>query len=148
MSGRVGPRLTGAELDAVALAAEGLKIRAIARRLSVTEAAVQSRLRSARLKSRSARTTALIHAVYTSGQLKPPAPVRAVPLSADQTQVLKYLAQGLTAAGMRRLVTWPQWRLFDAYADLLADLDASDSPAYAIKRAWAMGHLGREQGTT
>ncbi|THA38131.1 hypothetical protein [Streptomyces sp. A1547] len=152
MSGRARPRdqfhLTERELETVALAADGLTLHSIARRLTVTYGAVQSRLKFARLKSGVPRTTALVHSVYASKQLPLPATEQPVPLSADQMQVLGYLSEGLTAADMRARVSWPEYRLRDAYADLLAALDATDRPAYAIKRAWAMGHLGQEQQPT
>lgn len=132
----------------MALAADGLTLHSIARRLTVTYGAVQSRLKFARLKTGVPRTTALVHSVYSSKQLPPPAAEHPVSLSADEQQVLGYLAEGLTVADMREHVTWPEYRLRDAYADLLNSLDATDRPAYAIKRAWAMGHLGQEQQST
>ncbi|MFE3992311.1 hypothetical protein ACFXPW_11620 [Streptomyces goshikiensis] len=132
----------------MALAADGLTLHSIARRLTVTYGAVQSRLKFARLKTGVPRTTALVHSVYSSKQLPPPAAEQPVQLSADQAAVLGYLSEGLTVADMRARVSWPDYRLRDAYVDLLAALDATDRPAYAIKRAWAMGHLGQEQQPT
>ncbi|MFD8978660.1 hypothetical protein [Streptomyces sp. NPDC059564] len=106
-----------------------------------------SRLKYARLKTGSARTTALIHNAYATGQLPIPTPERPVPLTEDQIRVLGYLSEGLTVIDMQDQVRWPEGRLRDAYADLLAALSATDRPAYAIKRAWAMGHLGPDEQT-
>lgn len=133
--------LTEREVQAVRLAAEGLKIQAIARRLSVRPGTVQSRLKFARLKTGSVRTTALVHQAYASGQMSRPNPEPPVPLSEEQVLVLGYLAEGLTVVDMQAQVRWPEWRLRETYGDLLAALDATDRPAYAIKRAWAMGYL-------
>ncbi|MFD9374582.1 LuxR C-terminal-related transcriptional regulator [Streptomyces sp. NPDC059999] len=152
MSGRAKPRehfhLTDRELETVALAAEGLKVNAIARRLKLSDGAVQSRLKFARAKCGSARTTALVHSAYTSKQLPAPDAEPPVELSEEQLRVLRHLADGLTVVEMRPLVTWSEWRLRNVYGDLLAALDATDRPAFAIKRAWAMGHLGHDQQTT
>lgn len=152
MTGRPRPstqvRLTEREIQTVALAADGLKIHSIARRLLVSDGAVQSRLKFARLKTGSARTTALVHNAYSSGQLPRPASARPVPLTEDQLRVLGYLSEGLTVVEMQEQVPWPEWRLRDTYADLLSALCATDRPAYAIQRAWAMGHLGQEAQDT
>ncbi|WKV74138.1 hypothetical protein AW27_023125 [Streptomyces sp. PCS3-D2] len=151
MSGQATPgegfRLTERELETVDLAADGLKIAAIAKRLGVTPAAVQSRLKFARLKTGSARTTALVHSTYATEQLTRPAAEDPVELSEDQLQVLGFLADGRTVVEMKALVSWPEHRLRDTYGDLLAALDATYKPTYAIKRAWAMGHLGRDRQT-
>ncbi|MCY0929500.1 hypothetical protein OTB20_25525 [Streptomyces sp. H27-H1] len=151
MTGRAHPTgqigLTEREVQTVGLAAEGLKINAIARRLSVSAGAVQSRLKFARLKTGSARTTALVHAAYASGQLSRPAPEPPVSLTDEQVRVLGYLADGLTVVDMQAQVGWTQWRLRETYGDLLAALDAADRPAYAIKRGWAMGHLSADKQT-
>lgn len=149
MTGRAIPgsrfQLTDRELEAVGLAAEGLKIDLIANRLGLKATTVQSRLKFARFKTGAVRTTALIHNSYASEQLARPAAEDPVELSKDQLQVLDYLAEGLTVVEMKDLVSWPEHRLRDAYGDLLAALDATYRPAYAIKRAWAMGHLGGER---
>lgn len=151
MSGRAaldsGFRLTGRELEAVDLAADGLKVDAIAEKLGVKATTVQSRLKFARLKTGSTRTTALVHSTYSSEQLARPSSEDPVELSRDELQVLGYLAEGLTVVEMKARVSWPEHRLRDVYGDLLAALDATYRPAYAIKRAWAMGHLGREEQT-
>ncbi|MFD9419255.1 helix-turn-helix domain-containing protein [Streptomyces goshikiensis] len=152
MSGRANPReqsqLTERELQTVALAANGLKVKAIARRLELSDDAVQSRLKVARQKCGSTRTTALVHSAYASKQLPPPVSEQPVELSEDQLRVLRHLAEGLTVIEMRPLVAWSEWRLRSVYGALLAALDATGRPAYAIKRGWAMGHLGREQPAT
>ncbi|WP_327733402.1 hypothetical protein OG749_05490 [Streptomyces nojiriensis] len=152
MSGRAKPREdfhpTERELETVALAAEGLKVNAIARRLKLSDGAGQSRLKFARSKCGSARTTALVHSAYASKQLPAPDAEPPVELSEEQLRVLRHLADGLTVIDMRPLVAWSEWRLRNVYGDLLAALDATDRPAFAIKRAWAMGHLSLEQQTT
>ncbi|MFZ3493097.1 hypothetical protein ACODT5_07675 [Streptomyces sp. 5.8] len=152
MTGRARPTaqalLTDREVQTVALAAEGLKVESITRRLLVSKGAVQSRLKYARLKTGSARTTALVHNAYATGQLPKPSSERPVPLTEDQLRVLGYLSEGLTVVEMQVQVRWPEWRLRDAYADLLAVLSATDKPAYAIKRAWAMGHLSPDEETS
>ncbi|MDJ0383163.1 hypothetical protein [Streptomyces sp. G-G2] len=142
-SGQIG--LTDREVQTVGLAAEGLKIEAIARRLSVSAGAVQSRLKFARLKTGSVRTTALVHQAYASGQLPMPNTEPPVPLTDDQVRVLGFLSTGMTLVDMESEVSWTQWRLRETYGDLLAALDAADRPAYAIKRAWAMGYLSAGQ---
>ncbi|MFH8635516.1 LuxR C-terminal-related transcriptional regulator [Streptomyces goshikiensis] len=148
MSGRAKPReqsqLTERELQTVALAADGLKVTAIARRLALSGDAVQSRLKAARRKCGSSRTTALVHSVYVSQQLSRPEYEQMVELSKDELWVLRHLAAGLTVIEMQPLVVWSAWRLRKTHAGLLAALDATDRPAYAIKRGWAMRHLGRE----
>lgn len=152
MTGRARPTaqtlLTDREVQTVALAAEGLKIDSIARHLLVSKGAVQSRLKYARLKTGSARTPALVHHAYATGQLPKPPCERPVSLSEDQLQVLGYLSEGLTVVEMQVQVRWPEWRLRDAYADLLSALNATNMPAHAIKRAWAMGLLGPGEQTS
>ncbi|MEV6678563.1 helix-turn-helix transcriptional regulator [Streptomyces erythrochromogenes] len=151
MSGRAAPgsgfRLTRRELEAVDLAADGLKIETIAEKLGVKASTVQTRLKFARLKTGSTRTTALVHRAYSSEQLTWPSIEDPVELSKDELQVLGYLAEGLTVAEMKERVSWPEHRLRDAYGDLLVGLDATGRPAYAIRRAWAMGYLGQEEQT-
>ncbi|MFD8022554.1 sigma factor-like helix-turn-helix DNA-binding protein [Streptomyces lavendulae] len=151
MSGLATPgsgfRLTVRELEAVDLAADGLTIGAIAERLGVKAATVQSRLKLARLKTGSLRTSALVHSTYASKLLVRPPAEEPVKLSKDELQVLGYLAEGLTVVEMKARVSWPDHRLRDAYGELMTALGAVSRPAYAIKRAWAMGHLSGEQRT-
>lgn len=143
-----GVPLTDRELEAVELAADGLTVNAIANRLGVKAGAVQSRLKFARSKTGSVRTTALVHNAYASKQLARPSAEDPEELSEDELRVLCYLAEGLTFVEMKARVSWPGHRLRDAYNDLLVALGATYRPAYAIKRGWAMGHLGQEEQTS